>query len=306
MKSSKQNMKSKKQKALLETVRALLKQRGLEAKTPGGRSRIERVRLYTGYVEPGYSNPKSGIIAAGDWNNISWWDDSAGKSEDLDDAPGRLSDELAALGVEIEWDDEWCGCDNCDKMIRINADSYGWQRSYVEDGTDRICLECVKPKQALESFEGKHTQCWTISSIDPADHGYIQINDESFEHGLYSGQDAAPHKIVAILEKVGVTRYLFTLNSCGQFDSAFSVWLHKKQKAKLKAARAALQDGETDGPSVSGGMQQALKSADAGSAALRKEQQEKGGVIVSKLHVDGTADTKLVSPADFFEGKALD
>ena len=52
-----------------DKVRNLIDCAADHAKTWQGRSAAESITLATGYAEPGYDEPESGVIAFGNWNN---------------------------------------------------------------------------------------------------------------------------------------------------------------------------------------------------------------------------------------------
>lgn len=62
---------------------------------------------------------------------------------------------------------------------------------------------------------------------------------------------------------------------------------------------------DVTGPSISEAMERGLREATLQSDALRAEQAATGGVIVTKIGMDG-ATTRVVSREDFIAGKALD
>ena len=162
-----------------------------------------------GYAEPGYDDPKRGILFA-DWN----------------DASRRVQDILERAGYSCEWHDEWSTCSECGKAVRTSGDSYGWQQSFwmPEDSGEIICNECIEPTEYLASLENKTHICSTLRSIDPSDYGYVQLQD-GFENGFHPGQNDDPKKIYSQLRANGETRPLiFVLDSTGQFDIGFSVW----------------------------------------------------------------------------------
>lgn len=217
-----------------------------------------------GYAEPGYTDPESGIIVLGNWN-----DDEAGfGGQDEDGEDQTLSDALEALGAEIEWLDEWDKCADCGKMVRTSPDSYGWQRSYWlhQDG-DCICSECVlkDPSEYLESLEGQTDKALTFS-LDLSEHGYRKL-DESYENGLYGGQADEPGKIGAALEAQGITRYIFEIDSVGQFDLRFSVWVHEDESLDQDQFDSA----EKTGVDPAREMEKALRGA---SSAYKVETRE--------------------------------
>jgi hypothetical protein len=178
--------------------------------------------------------------------------------------------------------------------VRTSPDSYGWQRSYVELNGCIICSDCAAKAAAeiLESFEGNWSRAVTSSlSIDPADHGYVKL-DQRFEHGLYGGQDDSPEVIAKSLIKRGITRYLFLIDDCGQFDLKFSAWVHESQKDLMPTE---LEHGETAcalDPAV--GMARALQNMPHPDA--------NGGIVIGTARTDGTSSARVVSPEEFIKG----
>lgn len=196
---------------------------------------LQDIQLHhEGYAEPGYKTPESGIIATGNWNNITKYVN--GQHITLNDYPSRIGRLFERLGVEIEWSDEWTECSNCYKLIRTSADSYSWQPSYVMGDGEIECSECIAEhaEEHLKELEGRTSTCNTISGIDPEDHGYVKYNEDSYENGFYGVNDD-PKKIAAELRGKGIERFLFQLDENQQFCSRFSVYIHKSEAHLLKA-----------------------------------------------------------------------
>lgn len=202
------------------------------------KSRIEDIQLYiTGFVEPGYHS-ETGVIALGNWNNIY---ENHNNPETRDNTPTRVADLLEKLGVDLEWSDEWTSCSGCGGLLRTTPDSYSWKMfGKVEDG-EVYCGECLKKDAVsfLESLEGKDSNCNTITTINPEDYGYVLIQD-GFENGWHPGQNDNPKEIAAKLKECGISRYLFNLDSQGQFDMRFSVYVHESEKHLLKEKNVTL------------------------------------------------------------------
>jgi hypothetical protein len=188
-------------------------------------NRIEEIQLhFDGYAEPGYTDPECGIIATGNWNDVTVYSQVHGRQV-VSDLPSRISRLFEKLGVEIEWSDEWSECSNCNKLVRTSPNSYGWQQSYKLDDDGLTCHECIEkdPEEHLQSLEGCDTSCNTISSINPSEHGYVKL--EECETGWHPGQNDNPREIGKALRAKGITRYLFNLDDVGQFDAKWSVWV---------------------------------------------------------------------------------
>jgi len=271
------------------------------AKSNEGRSRIDAIRFcHAGYAEPDYDDPRSGVIAFGNWNDMSRWNEAANRFDAIDDTPGRVAKLLEKLGVELEWNDEWCFCDQCGKAVRTSPTSYGWRQSYAEIDGSISCCDCIAedPTDYLQSLEGNSRRCVTLD-IDLAEQGYVLL-EGGFENGFHYGQDADPKVIGDALEKQGISRFIFCLDGTGQFDIAFSVWVHCEELAKVD--EEAWASAQKNGPSVAGGLQRALQDASRKMTELPAH-----GVNVATCNVaTGTARVRTISPQDFLHGKALD
>lgn len=185
-------------------------------------SRLENMGWSREYAEPGYTTPANGAgIYFSNWNAAGPYD----KPGERDNTMGRVANLLEKVGADIQWEDEWTTCSQCGRAVRTQQDSYGWKRSFVEGDGELACLRCVEedPEPYLEEFEGKSNRAWTLDSIDPAEHGYVLIED-GFENGWHPGQNDNPQEIADKLRAQGIERFLFVVDSVGQFDLGFSVW----------------------------------------------------------------------------------
>lgn len=275
----------------LSLIKAAIK----ASKTSRGRCQVEDVTLCTGYAEPGYTDPESGVIAFGNWNPVTEYIEETQSRQTRDDIPRRLCEALEKLGAEIEWSDEWIFCSGCNKAIRCQPDSYSWQRAYCENEGEPICRECINPVAVLEQLENKSNTCLTLDNVDPAEHDYTRVEGE-FEHGLHGGQDADSSKIGAGLRQQGITRFLFRLEEKSQFYFTFSVWIHADEwprfdPEKLAAfnTRCALDPAE--------GLKRALQSAPI--------PQPGAGVNITTCDVStGKSETRVMSRSEFIRGNA--
>lgn len=269
------------------------------------RCRLEEIRLVDGYAEPGYGSLEGDdLIAFGNWNTFTRWDDETRESITLDDTPERVGNLLEKLGVELEWCDEWYTCDQCNKAVRTSPDSYSWKRSYFESDGEITCEACTleDPEAYLESLEGESNRAITLD-VDPTKHEYVLAGDR-FENGFHEGQAADPGKIAELLEKMDITRYVFRIDTVGQFDVEFSVYVHEDDiEGDPATLRKAVEEGDTDQyPSPATAMKAALQDASAKMSGLEGE-----GIRYAKCDSStGTADVRLVSPQEFIEGRGMD
>jgi hypothetical protein len=163
-------------------------------------------------IGQGYTNPDKGILMA-NWNYF----------------PRGIDSILERYGFAIEWSDEWTTCSNCGKALRTSADGYEWQPAYSITDSEILCLECIDPVEHLRQLEDNPHTANNIHSINPSDHGYVQIKD-GFENGFHPGQNDNPKAIYKQLRADGIkTPILFNIDGVGQFDIGFSVWTRTEE-----------------------------------------------------------------------------
>ncbi len=168
--------------------------------------RIEDIQWASEYAEPGYDQPKKGILF-GNWNYFARGVDTI----------------LEHYGYSVEWEDEWSTCGDCGKAVRTSPDSYQWQPSYFIFGEcDFLCKDCCPMQEYLESLEDKPTRALN-DHINPADYGYVKLEGE-FENGMHPGQNDNPRTIYKRLHESGHKRLLFNIDEASQFYFRFSIW----------------------------------------------------------------------------------
>jgi hypothetical protein len=162
-----------------------------------------------GYSEPGYDDPTKGVLLA-DWNVF----------------PRGLDRVLERAGYAIEWADDWSRCDECYKLVRTSADSYGWRKSfYMPDDCSIVCAACVSkdPTEYVEEYLLNNSDTADTFDIDLAEYGFTRFNALHYENGWHPGQNDTPAEVVKHLPE-GYD-YVFTVPSVGQFDVQFDVWI---------------------------------------------------------------------------------
>ena len=200
-------------------------------------NRIEEIELhYNGYAEPRYDDNGAGVVALGNWNTIHSYNRTDHHMDLISDLPMRVGKLFEKMGIECEWNDEWICCDDCGKLVRTEGDSYSWKKSFHTDSDgNNMCVECIVDNAViyLYDLEDRFDIANTIDSIDPAEHEYVKVNEQSFAQGWYPGQNDLPGKIAKELRAKGIHRYLFNIDSVGQFDMHFSVYVHMDEKHLL-------------------------------------------------------------------------
>lgn len=285
-------------KVTYKQVRALLLNLQKRARTQEGRDRIQHMldNVYTEFADPAMDAPKAGFIVLGDWNDVE--EDGV-----VDRTPCEAYERLDKLGVAAEWLDQFTTCGDCSRVVQTEPDSYGWKPKYAVQEGELLCEACLTKDAAalLKGLEGKTKQALTLD-VDPAEHGYVLVED-GFEHGLHEGQADDPKLIAAALRAQGIQRFLFRLDGVGQFDVAFSVYVHASEASKLDAKK--FEEAEVaQYPTPAMRMREALANARVQEGVLGPAPA--GSVRVVSLQTDGPATVRDVSGADFVAGKALD
>lgn len=270
-------------------------------------ARLEEISFLPHYSEPGYQPPKSGIVLGNANLTLPWVRNETEADKTLRNQArtrsmvARVFMALERLGYEFEWSDEWRECACCHGAVRCNADSWGWRRYYYEDEAhgDVICGDCIcenvedQRDAYLEWIEGNHRRALTFD-LNLEELGYLHLN-KRFEHGFHPGQDADPEKVADEIVRCGGKRFIFEMDSAGQFDITFSVWLHKDEAHIID--KLDLGDRTVNGPSVSQAMQRGLQQASVKMASLPDNQ----GVKYAQIHGDGTAGVTLIPEPEFVE-----
>lgn len=171
-------------------------------------SQLEAIQYANGYSEPGYDQPKHGVLL-GNWNYFS----------------PKATDLLEKMGYAIEWEDEWETCDSCYKCFRISPDCYFWQPSGYVGSNGSYCYECNPLDEEIleDEYENRPTRAVNLRGADLTKFGYRQIQD-GFEAGLREGSYDDPKKIYEKLRAEGHKRLVFVIDGVDQFDTSFSVW----------------------------------------------------------------------------------
>jgi len=129
------------------------------------RNKLEEIQLHNGYAEPGYSDPECGLVATGNWNEITKWvpietvdpvtgiTTRTGERQVISDVPARIGRLFEKLGIPTEWLDEWCECSHCGKIIRTEPDSYSRTPSYTIGEGELWCKECEPDEESNEETD---------------------------------------------------------------------------------------------------------------------------------------------------------
>lgn len=159
------------------------------------------------------------IWASGNWNG---------------ELGGRLFKALDRIGVECEWYDEVDTCCDCQKLLRVRADSYMWQPGYLLTGEcEYVCFECLDldNDNVLEEFKfiDNADKCIPDKIGEKLeDWGWEPFNG-FYENGWHPGQNDDPHVIFdKIKEKLPKLSVVFRLDEVSQFYIRFTAWVKER------------------------------------------------------------------------------
>ena len=180
-------------------------------------------QVYHGVSEPGYDDKE---LIVSNWNNVT--------SEFYNEVE-------KAFDNSVDWEDEWIGCHDCGKAIRCIGDSYGWVNSitWVSD-CEFVCPECWEDNiEDIISHYANNTNQALHPGIFPLleKAGFICYSPDElcarFESGMYPGQTDEPAKVAEKIEgELPDHDYIFMIESAGQFDLLWTVFLRRKEKGE--------------------------------------------------------------------------
>jgi hypothetical protein len=168
------------------------------------------------YCEPGYSLPEGrNGVAFGDWNDKRY----------------RLANILDRMGYEVEWLDEWATCAHCNGAFRTQPNCYSWQMfgALLEDSCEFVCGDCLtaNPDWLTDEVRNDPRRAVTIHGFGDAltDAGWHMIPGDAWRNGWY-GREDDPTDVVRSHVPVGHD-YVFVVDSVGQFEVAFRLWVRE-------------------------------------------------------------------------------
>jgi hypothetical protein len=190
----------------IETIEKILNKHGAD---------LEYARHYG---ERGYDDPENWILLS-NWNHVK----------------RPTQDWLESHGYSLEWSDEWVvSYENDSKAYRTSPDSYGWKPSYIilDDG-DIIGRDDIESGDEIDTYIGhllNDSNKADTFDVDWTQHGFVKLNDDSYESGFHPGQNDKPKDILKEAQRKNPNSdFIFSIDSTGQFDLNFSIWARTKE-----------------------------------------------------------------------------
>lgn len=200
-----------------------------------------------GYTGTTPSAGMSDVWVTGNWNTLQHYDSDARRYVDNAtgaDVPKRLWEALDRIGVNGEWSDEHTTCDDCQRLIRTEPDSYGWTAQYVvfdsrgEYGDysagDTVCADCLRDNAEsviADQYANRSDRALTwLTEAQLTELGWRDAMPDSASaaSGLHPGQDDTPAAIVEqwrATDLIDQTDYVFLITDKGQFDIHYRLFV---------------------------------------------------------------------------------
>ena len=137
--------------------------------------------------------------------------------------------------IQFDWDDEWVGCSDCGNAVRTSPTHYGWTPSYMWLNDEPICYNHYEDyAEDIIDFYKNETNKAVYREFYPIleKAGFVCYSPDEycqkFETGFHPGQTDDPKKVAKdIQENLPDYDFIFKIDSVGQFDVSWSVFLRK-------------------------------------------------------------------------------
>ena len=131
---------------ILEAARHLAHKRHVQHRY----SQLDEIHFYEG-DDNTYTQSD---VAIGNWNEPDDYHPVAKKRFPVSDILTLVADHLDRHGWDIDWDDNYVVCTECNRLLRSQPDSYGWQRPYITIHDGPLCNNCLEedPDHVLDEY----------------------------------------------------------------------------------------------------------------------------------------------------------
>lgn len=183
-------------------------------------SELDCLQYCSQYGEPGYDNPRKGIVFA-NWNHF----------------PRAVDDILERAGYAIEWSDEWIISYETDKAYRTSPDCYSWLPFYVmtDDGDviggDEI-ESGAEAETYIEMLLNNPRKANVFRGLDLSKHGFKLAfpAEHDCETGFHPGQNDDPKSQMKRAQSEWPNHdVVFEITGTGQFDTSWRAWVRPQE-----------------------------------------------------------------------------
>lgn len=181
--------------------------------------------IYDGYAD-GYGSSDA-IVIAGDWNHRRRYSEDPSYGSD---APCRVAAVLESLGADVVWHDEYVGCADCYRAIRVTPNYYGDRPAYSWIDYEPVCAGCIRENPAgyIDAYINNPQNAVTFD-VDLSELGFVVFepgDPHIYETGWHPGQDDDPERVLSDIRDyyagLGIgaddVDVVFDITAVGQFD----------------------------------------------------------------------------------------
>ena len=135
---------------------------------------------------------------------------------------------LDELDIDYGFSDEWGRCDNCGKLIRLEADSAHWVPDFFYDGNGLCCGNCVRENPEayiawlLEQPTDRANTILDNGALENA--GFHKI-DGNYENGWYDRHDSPEEILNKAYEEHPEAEFIFSISGVGKWAVQFELWM---------------------------------------------------------------------------------
>lgn len=135
---------------------------------------------------------------------------------------------LDELDIDYGFSDEWGRCDDCGKLIRLEADSSHWVPDFYWDDNGIVCGNCVRENPEgyiswlLESPAERANTILDNKGLESA--GFHKV-DGNYENGWYDRHDSPEEILNKAYEEHPEAEFIFSISGVGKFAVQFELWM---------------------------------------------------------------------------------
>ena len=135
---------------------------------------------------------------------------------------------LEELDIDYGFSDEWGRCDNCGKLVRLEADSAHWVPDFFWDENGLCCGNCVRqnPEEYIAwLLEQPVERANTILDGKALESAGFHKVDGNYENGWYDRHDSPEEILNKAHEEHPEAEFIFSISGVGKFAVQFELWM---------------------------------------------------------------------------------